>query len=86
MTILEVVILLLLVTLAFGAGLLVAGNYYNKLLSVHEYTEKILAADKGLGYIAPPRRRYVIGESFMNRLKENGRATQQIRPTELDPS
>jgi hypothetical protein len=82
MTILEVVILLLLVVLAFGAGLLVAGNYYNKLLSVHEYTEKILAADKGLGYIAPPKRKYVIGQEFMDKLKQNGRATQVLRDPE----
>lgn len=80
MQILDNLIILLLVVLAFVAGLLVAGNYYRQMLAQHQYTEKILAADKGLGYLAPPQKKLVpIGQQFMDKLKETGRATQQLR-------
>ena len=81
MQILDNFIILLLVVLAFVAGLLVAGNYYRRLIAQHQYTEKILAADKGLGYIAPPeiQKTTPIGQDFMDKLKVNKRATQMLK-------
>lgn len=74
-------IILTLIVLAFIAGHRMAGKYYKDILAHHEYTEKLLSADKGLGYIAPPEasKTMPIGQPFMDKLKENGRATQALK-------
>ena len=76
---LDNIIILLLIVLAFVAGLSLAGHFYSQMLAQHQYTEKILASDKGLGYIAPPQKFVPIGQPFMDKLKETGRATQKLR-------
>jgi hypothetical protein len=74
-------IILLLIIGAFIAGLATAGMYWRRLVNEWRYSCKILAADKGLGYIAPPEEETVLplGQDFMDRLKANGRATKAIR-------
>ena len=81
MQILDNLIILLLIVGAFLAGLVLSGIYWRRLIDEWRYTCKILAADKGLGYIAPPETDSVfpIGQEFMDKLKTNGRATQAIR-------
>lgn len=78
---LDNLIILLLIVGAFIAGLCLAGMYWKRLIDEWRYTCKILSADKGLGYIAPPQREKVlpIGQDFMNKLRENGRAIQALR-------
>lgn len=78
---LDNLIILLLIVGAFIAGLALAGMYWKRLVDEWRYTCKILSADKGLGYIAPPQREKVlpIGQDFMDKLRENGRATQALR-------
>ena len=81
MQILDNLIILLLIIGAFLAGLVLSGIYWRRLINEWRYTCKILSADKGLGYIAPPEgdNTFPIGQDFIDRLKEKGRATQAIR-------
>lgn len=83
MQILDSVIILALLVLAFIAGLKLAGHYYTQVIAEIEYASKILAGDKGLGYIAPPAHKEVvpIGQEFMDRLRTHGHATQALRTT-----
>ena len=83
MQILDNLIILTLIILSFISGLKLAGHYYEKCISEYQYALKIMTADKGLGYIAPPQKKKVvpIGQPFMDRLKENGHATQALRTT-----
>ena len=82
MQIIDNLIILSLIVIAFIAGLKVAGHYYSQMVSMHEYTEKIMASEKGFGYIAHPGKHMPIGENFMDRLKTNGRATQVLRKSQ----
>jgi len=73
-------IVLVLIVGAFAGGLALAGMYWRRLIEEWRYSCKILAADKGLGYIAPPENKPLpLGQDFMNRLKTTGRATQAIK-------
>lgn len=76
----ELIILLLIVG-AFISGLALAGMYWKRLINEWRYTCKILASERGLGYISPPVEKSVlpIGQDFMDKLKENGRAITAIR-------
>ena len=79
MQILDNIIILLLPVVAFIAGKKISDSYHEMVVSELRYQLQLLAAQKGVGYIAPPARRKVpIGQQFMDRLKENGRATQII--------
>lgn len=75
------IIILLLILGAFLGGLYLAGKYYRRLLAEVEWLMKVVIADKGLGYIAPPQEdtSFPISQSFMEHLKQYGRATQAIR-------
>lgn len=80
MQILDNLIILLLIIGAFLSGLALAGMYWRRLIDEWRYTCKILASQNGVGYVAPPEDKTLpIGQSFMDRLKENGRATQALR-------
>ena len=76
----DAIIILLLTALAFTAGLLVSARFYEQMLEQHRYTEKILAHEKGIGYVSQLPKQYApIGQPFMEKLKETGRATQKVR-------
>lgn len=86
---LDNVIILSLITGAFFTGKFISDKYHSRIYteyenfkSEYEYLIRLNAAQHGVGYVAPPRRvkQAPIGEDFMVRLKENGRATQQITP------
>lgn len=80
MRIIDNIVILLLIVLAFIAGKRISDSYHNDQIRELEYQLRLLAAEKGIGYVAPPvKKKFVpIGQPFMDRLKENGRATQQI--------
>lgn len=82
MQIIDNLIILLLISGAFVAGLGLAGMYWERLVNEWRYTAKVLAAQLGVAYVAPPEEEknpFPIGQEFMTRMKENGRATQAIR-------
>jgi hypothetical protein len=78
MQIIDNAVILALIVLAFIAGMKISDRYHANLINEYQYIQKIMAAQKGLGYIAPPVKKPIvqIGQPFMDRLKENGRATQ----------
>jgi hypothetical protein len=80
MQILDNLLIVGLIIAAFFSGLKVAGHYYNKLIAHHEYTERLMAAQNGVGYVAlPQEKKHVpIGQPFMDALQKNGRATQKL--------
>ena len=80
MNILDNVIILLLIAGAFIAGKLISDKYHERIESEYEYMIKVRAADRGVGYIAPPARKpqVPIGQLFMDKLKETGRAAQVL--------
>lgn len=78
MQILDNLIILLLPVLAFWAGKRISDSYNNRQIQELEYLIRLSAAEKGVGYVARPVQKQPIGQEFMTRLKENGRATQQI--------
>lgn len=84
MQILDNIIILLLPVIAFIAGKKISDSYHDKIISELQYQLRLGAAQQGVGYIAPPvkKQRVPIGQPFMDRLKENGRATQQISPSQ----
>lgn len=78
MQILDNIIILLLPVLAFFAGKRISDNYHASIISELEFQLRLRAAEKGVGYVAPPPRRRVIGQEFMDKLRENGRATTTL--------
>lgn len=84
MQILDNIIILTLIVLAFIAGKHISDKYNADKIRELEYIIRLNAAEKGVGYIAPqPVRKYTpIGQEFMNKLRENGRATQKVSRTE----
>ena len=82
MQLLDNVIILLLIIGAFAAGKTTSDKYNERCVAELQYQLRLNAAQNGVGYVAPPatakRQRAPIGQSFMDKLKENGRATQQI--------
>ena len=83
MQILDNIIILLLPVLAFMAGKKISDSYNDKIISELQYQIKLHAARDGVGYVAPTQKakRVPIGQPFMDKLKETGRATQQISST-----
>ena len=79
MQIIDNLIILVLIGGAFFCGLRLSDWYWRKIINETRYACKILAADKGLGYVTEPQETNPIGQDFMNRLRETGRATQAIR-------
>lgn len=81
MQILDNVIILILIVASFLAGKKISDSYNQSIINELEYQLRLYVAEKGVGYVAPPpKKKYVpIGQPFMDRLKENGRATQTLR-------
>ena len=80
MQILDNIIILSLPVIAFIAGKFISDRYNEKQIRELEYQLRLMSAREGLGYIAPPQKikRAPIGQPFMDKLKETGRAVQQI--------
>ena len=87
MQIIDNIIILLLPILAFFAGKKISDNYHDRVIQELTYQLRLNAAEKGVGYVAPPvKKKYVpIGQPFMDRLKENGHATQTLRTPQNNP-
>jgi len=83
MQIVDNVIILLLPILAFWAGKHISDRYHEGIIDELRYSLRLNAAERGVGYVAPPakRQRVPIGQPFMDKLKETGRAVQQIDRT-----
>lgn len=84
MNILEDLFVLALVVFAFLYGRYDSDRYNSQLVEELKYQIRIISAQHGVGYTAPPPpRRERIGRQFMQKLKQNGRAVQKIsrRPT-----
>ena len=83
MQIIDNIIILALIVLSFVAGKRTSDRYNSYIVEDLEYQIRLMSAEKGIGYVPPPRKKYYpIGEDFMQRRKENGHATQLIRPTQ----
>ena len=80
MQIIDNIIILLLPVLAFIAGKIISDRYNDKIIAELQYQLRLHSAEHGVGYVAPPARKKVvpIGQPFMDKLKENGRAIQQF--------
>jgi len=81
MQIIDNIVILLLIFGAFVLGKRISDSYHEKQIQELEFQLRLAAAEKGVGYVAPPvKKKYVpIGQPFMDKLKENGHATQQLR-------
>lgn len=84
MQIIDNIIILLLPVIAFMAGKKLSDNYHRDIIAQYEYQLRLMAAEKGVGYIAPPQKNY-IGQPFMDRLKTYGRATQSLKSQQSEP-
>lgn len=72
-------IILALIVLSFISGKHISDSYHSERIQELEYLLRLQAASQGVGYVQPPvRRRAPIGQDFMDKLKEHGRATQRI--------
>ena len=82
MQFLDNIIILLLITLAFIAGKKISDRYYKSQIDELDYIVRLQAVEKGVGYVPQqqPKRYIPIGQPFMDKLKENGRAVQKINP------
>jgi len=80
MQIIDNIIILLLPVIAFIAGKKISDSYHEKTISELQYQLRLNSAREGVGYVAPPqsKKHVPIGQPFMDKLKENGRATQQL--------
>ena len=81
MQILDNIIILILPVLAFIAGKKISDTYNRHIISELEYQLRLNAAQNGVGYVAPPskKQKIPIGQPFIDKLRENGRAIQQIK-------
>ena len=79
MQFLDNLIIILLPVLAFLAGKKISDNYHVSQIQELEYQLRLMAASHGVGYVQPPvRHKAPIGQDFMDKLREHGRATQRI--------
>lgn len=77
-------IILLLIALSFYAGKRMSDNYHNATIAELEFQLRLIAAQNGAGYIAPPQRKYMpIGQQFMDKLRKEGRATTKFRQSDV---
>jgi len=85
MQILDNIIILLLPIIAFIAGRRISDRYNNSQIQELQYQLRLAVAEKGVAYVAPPpAKKYMpIGQNFMDRLKENGRATTKFSQADL---
>ena len=78
MQIIDNIIILLLLVIAFYVGKKTADTYSRERIADLEYRLQLNAVEKGIGYVPQSVRRAPIGQPFMDRLKANGRATQRL--------
>lgn len=80
MQFLDNIIILGLIIGAFFMGKHISDAYNYERIKELEYQLRLMAAEKGVGFVAPPQklRRAPIGQPFMDRLKETGKAIQQL--------
>ena len=83
MQILDNIIILFLPVIAFCFGKRISDAYHSEQLRELEYQLRLMAAEKGVGFVAPPQKRMPIGQPFMERLKQNGRATTKFSQADL---
>lgn len=81
MKILDNVIILLLIAGSFVAGKKLSDSYHARIVQWLRYQLQLYAADKGVGYVAPPddTKQYPIGQLFMDTLMKHKHATQALR-------
>ena len=80
MQIIDNIVILSLIVLAFLAGKKLSDRYHENIVSELEFQIRKHDIEKGIGYVSKTPRKYVpIGQEFMDRLKENGHATQTLR-------
>lgn len=86
MQIVDNVIILALIVSAFFTGKHISDRYNETLVQRLEYYIRLMSAEKGVGYVAPPvKRRYMpLGQDFIDRVKENGRAIQKFKSSDLE--
>lgn len=83
MQILDNIIILCLPVISFFVGKRISDSYSNARIQELQYQIRLMAAEKGIGYIQTPvMKRVPIGQNFMDKLKENGRATQRIEKSQ----
>jgi len=80
MQMLDNFIILSLIALAFYVGKRISDAYHDRTIQELQYQLRLASAKEGVGYVAPPLRKQKvpIGQPFMDKLKENGRAVQQL--------
>lgn len=79
MQLIDNIVIIGLIVASFFLGRHITLRDYEKLLDYYNYFYRMDAAKQGVGYVAAPsKRRAPIGQNFMDRLKETGRATQVL--------
>lgn len=83
MPMLDNLIILSLIVGSFFLGRHITIHDYEKLISYYNYFYRMDAAKQGVGYVAPPikRHRTPIGQDFMDKLHEEGKAVQKFSPS-----
>lgn len=76
----EALVCLILIVVSFSAGKIISDRYNDRIISELQYQLRLTSAERGVGYVAPPVKKKLvsIGQPFMDKLKETGRAVQQI--------
>lgn len=73
------ILILSLIVSAFFLGRHITRRDNEKIESIYDYLLRLNAAQNGVGYVAPPtKKRAPIGQPFMDKLQQNGHATQKI--------
>ena len=80
MQMLDNFLILALIAVSFFIGKKISDNYNEQTIRELQYQLRLTSVRDGIGYIAPPaKKQHVpIGQPFMDKLKQNGRAVQQI--------
>ena len=84
MQIVDNLIILILIVASFFAGKKISDSYHASTIQELQYQLRLNAARDGVGYVAPPVKKKLvpIGQPFMDKLKENGRATQALHTSQ----
>lgn len=83
MQLLDNIIILLLPVISFAIGKRIADKYKQEQIDILTDEIKRISFSNGIGYLPQqqPAKKYVpIGQPFMDRLQEFGKATQKISP------
>ena len=81
MQLLDNTIIIILIVMAFLAGKKISDSYHERMVNELLFQLRLKAAERGVGYVPYPvaKKPDPIGQDFMDRLKETGRATQSIQ-------